>query len=470
MIRKDNLTLDKHFFIIFIFFLLLQPVIDVFTSLMAKGDSSITLGLVIRVIMLVVILYYALFVVSSKYKKHLIIYFVILGIYAVIYIVNAYLTKGSTFLLAEIKAFVKLIYYPVMLASMFCIFESKELYITPEQTARPGIVYSILILAAIITGTSFLSYGPGIHGTAGWYYAPNEIGAILTVLFPLLYFSLLRHYKSWPFYVVLPIYIVVCLWIGTKAPMLGMMFTLGAAALVYLIKLIFCGQKLRSVIVCVSSVLIALLIFLLLPLTPCGKNLNMHLKRTNVQGLADFFNIEDESKEEDEVKENDGDKKKSKKKDAANVIFSSRDKYLAKVAKDYSDDSTLTKFIGKGFVMDDLSTEEIEYVSVEMDFFDVFFRLGIIGTVIYMTPMIALIVILLVSFFKKPLAFFDDEPFGLILALLLSVCLAAIAGHVITAPAVSTYVVVLFVSLYVYQKKKIHCNIPKECPSADTKS
>ena len=129
------------------------------------------------------------------------------------------------------------------------------------------------------------------------------------------------------------------------------------------------------------------------------------------------------------------------------MILSSRDKYLADVFLDYQDDSLWIRLIGKGYVLDGENGQR--YLSVEMDIFDVFFRLGIIGTMLCFAPFLALLFVIMVMFFKKMVAgLLHVDVLGYMVALMLSLGIAFLAGHVLTAPAVSIYVALIAVLFY----------------------
>ena len=459
MLKRFNNYLHTYFLKLFIIFLIAQPAIDIITSVFVRFfDTSVTLGIIIRMLMLIAVLYYSLFVLQFKRKKYLVGYIVLIGVYAIIYVLNVIIFKDVSVLFTEVKSLIKLIYFPVMLASLFCIFEERKDFIKPKNFITPGIIYVLLIIVALITNTSFFSYPNGKLGSVGWFYAPNEIGAILAMIFPVFLVYIVKNYKRAVNYIFLVMYIFVCLWMGTKAPMLGIMITFGAVALIYLIKLITKKQKIKSAIVMFSSGLLAVVIFFALPYTPGGKNLNIHLDNANVQGIQDFFDSDDIGNEEYEVYvdvEDEEDEQDMCVHDgisqhsvdnATNVIYSSREKFLKRVSASYHKASLREKILGMGYVSDSHDTMN---VMVEMDFYDVFFRLGVIGSIIYFMPLVFIAVIILIRFLKRFWTnLCNDDVVGHILGVLLALGLAYIAGHVLTAPAASLYVALLIIGLY----------------------
>ena len=165
------------------------------------------------------------------------------------------------------------------------------------------------------------------------------------------------------------------------------------------------------------------------PYTPVGKNLGMHLKLVNVDGHDDFFNKDN----------NDNNN--------MNVIYSSSDKLLEKTHKNFNSAPLWQKITGIGFV-ENYGTPQQNVKTIEMDFQDIFYRFGVLGFFIYLSlPMI-----ILYNCFKKVIVkfkncFFNTDIISYIIAILLGLSIAALAGHVLTAPAVSIYLVYIIIML-----------------------
>ena len=210
-----------------VIFLYLQPGIDIITSLMVHyTDIAVTLGIVVRMLVLIVVLYEAIVILRSDKHKYIVGYMILIVLYIALYLLNSLLTKGTMVLFTEIKALAKMLYFPVMLVALLYIFWQKDETLDNKHLFQPGLIYASLILIAVVTNTSFLSYGHGKLGGTGWFYAPNEVGAILSILFPVYIYSLIKNPQKMLYWFMLPIYLFVCLWIGTKVPMLAVIITL----------------------------------------------------------------------------------------------------------------------------------------------------------------------------------------------------------------------------------------------------
>ena len=97
-----------------------------------------------------------------------------------------------------------------------------------------AIIYSILIILPEITNTAFSSYVGNNKGTVGWFYAANEIGAIMVALFPFLYYLLFEREGVVKIALTFIIVILAMTLLGTKTSFLGMLITEVIYALYFL--------------------------------------------------------------------------------------------------------------------------------------------------------------------------------------------------------------------------------------------
>ncbi|MFR3072748.1 MAG: O-antigen ligase family protein, partial [Paeniclostridium sp.] len=72
----------------------------------------------------------------------------------------------------------------------------------------------------------------------------------------------------------------------------------------------------------------------------------------------------------------------------------------------------------------------------------------IIGSVLYFTPMIMIMGIIVNSIVRRPKKLMDLDIFGCIVSLTLGLGIAGFAGHVLTAPGVSIYIIIPMLMLY----------------------
>lgn len=444
--------------------LLIQPIIDIATSLLVRfTDYSVTIGMIIRIAFLIIIIFYSLFVCQSKYKKSYVIYFILLIVYSIAYLVYMVSTKNMSVAFLEVKSLLKCVYLPILLLSFIMIFNEQKKIINPKKILITGLIYAALILFAVITGTGFFSYGHGKLGSAGWFYAANEVGTIVAIMFPVLVFAIISALKVFNVkklilsLIVALVYIGVALNIGTKVPMIGMVITLGAVLLIHLIKWIIVKEKKLSVIISAVSLVMLIGLFFIIPYTAAGQNLNNHMANAGVSGINDFFDddtVEDTNNFQDTVNKPDNSK---------NVIFSSRDVFLEQTATEVRNSPLIRRIFGSGYTKFEGNDIKINK-SIEMDFHEIFYRAGILGFIIYFAPIVVVLFMTAVLFFKRfRCNILNDMAMGYTIGLVLCLGIAYIAGHVLTAPAVSIYVALFMASLFtMFKQPDDHALIEKE--------
>ena len=121
-----------------------------------------------------------------------------------------------------------------------------------------------------------------------------------------------------------------------------------------------------------------------------------------------------------------------------NVIFSSRLNFLKIDSKIYKESNIADKFFGIGLTGDDKVDYPFEKRS-ELDFCDLFLRYGILGFILYMLPIVILLIKMIKICFIEKLKNIDNIlP---LYSIFIGSVISAFAGHVISSPAVSIYLV-----------------------------
>ena len=120
-------------------------------------------------------------------------------------------------------------------------------------------------------------------------------------------------------------------------------------------------------------------------------------------------------------------------------VFSSRLKFLGNTFDSYKDSSTLEKIFGIGYI-ENYGTDDASTKMIEMDYFDILFRHGIVGFVIYM----GVFIFFLCKAFKFTYSIKDNSyKICNYLSLTLIILLSLITGHVLLAPSVSIFVALI---------------------------
>lgn len=185
----------------------------------------------------------------------------------------------------------------------------------------------------------------------------------------------------------------------------------------------------------ITLLLIGLLTFLFTGNTSAGKN----LKITPL-----FFNNKTSTSQA--VK---NDKKSNKENITADTtaLLSGRDNFLKNNVKKYKESSIMDKAFGIGYIAPKKDVVQ-ERKLVEIDYFDIFFCHGILGTLIYIIPLAVIILISIKKFFTK---FINNIKNNMLIFTLYSIAIgfgiALMAGHVFTAPAVSMFLILIILEM-----------------------
>ena len=422
--------------IIYIFFLLL-PIVDLCTSLITKFTSaSITPGLIVKGIILIFCILYVFVFSKSKYKKKTVIYLCLLLFFGITY----FLAKNYTFsvvkFLNEIKYAFKYFYFPVMICGVLNMVDdykpSKELVI--KILISNAVIYTILMIIPYITSTGFNSYTEYwlYKGESGWFFSANEVGAVLTLLLICIYYFI-NYRKKWYIILVFPLLISIAI-IGTKVSFVGLLIMTFFCLIATLI------NKKEAIIPCV---IVGLFLFSSLFFSPIfnnytnlKSNINNNQDNQGISGINQNgdSNINNNNSKSDDVHKQNKGKNESNNLNEINefedlisnrfvasklkILLSGRDRFLINNINVYANSNLSDKLFGLGWN----DRPEINYTVskkvIEIDVADIFIHYGIIGFLIYFLPLFYL-------------------------TLMTEMGISIFAGHVLSAPAVSTYLVLL---------------------------
>lgn len=411
--------MEKNHLKLMYLFILLQPIIDLVTALMVRFKVGIpSLGILVRGFFLLIMLIYVFFFHHSKYKKIGISYIILVVLFSVVFFATkTELLTVKSFLIAEITYFVKYFYYPLILISLFLYFSEFKFHRQRLLGCMLGalVIYAILLIIPSITHTSFGSYSgvSGKSGAVGWFYAANEISASLLILFPFVFYPFMKKINIFSC-IILVISFLAIIILGTKAGFLGAIFLI---VLMFLYSLFFFkkGKKKQ----CLFLLCVLLATALCYNSIPAIKNIHKKVKNYEQTVVVQNPQI---SKEEVKV--------------PAIILLSSRDKFVVRVYRIYEQAPLAEQLFGIGF--SNRTTIQNKYITklIEMDFFDVFFRYGIVGFILYFLPLVVFVFYNIVKFIQKKLSLHLLE-FLSIYSILIGFCCAFIAGHVFASPPVS---------------------------------
>ncbi|PER35281.1 hypothetical protein CN485_07640 [Bacillus cereus] len=468
----------EHFLL---FFIILQPVLDLLTSLsIVLLKSNATVGILVRFLIMAVGGIYILIQAKEKENKKFLSYLILLAVVLGIGFINNKLVKNPIVLSEEVKFVAKALYIYIMLGSYILALKSLKKKVNISDKVRNSIVYSTLIINAIMvisisTSTDFGSYQWMKVGSRGWFYAGNELGSILAIIFPIVVLYSIQKTKSMKhvlYWIPSLLMIYSLIQVGTKVGMGSIGATLAAVIGIIVLQLLFDRKNPNKR----SLVLNGLIAIVLLAgvvgtfkMTPLAQNMGIHNNYLSEQNVAQQDQKEKEIKEKikKEEKQHKVEKpeekakveaevkkeleKEQKKENQENLIFSGRQVYEERHKQFFKEAPTSQKLFGMGYAGNFKYNEQKQPDPklIEMDFHDWFYDFGIIGFALMMIPFIYYGLRILIAFVTRFKEIFNVK-YGMISAsLVLALGIAYIAGHILTAPGVGIYFVVVLAYLIV---------------------
>src|SRR5699024_7681096 len=399
-------------------FIIIQPILDLMTAL--GGESPVSVGALAKSLLMLFLWIYIVHYLWTK-KRRLLWLFISTYLAILLMLIVNIVLKSYYNLFAEINFAFKTSYYLTMLYTAIVLIESKVLNkrLIDRAVTINSIIIGVSYWLAIITGTSIESYAYEGVGYAGWFFSANELSVIIILLLGILLARFLEGpaISTWVAFLLL---VSMLPMIGTKTAFIGGVLLLIIYTLYLLGKYRLRILQNRNTILFIGVVII---FFCMLPVTPIMSN-TAPAETTQIQETAE---------------------------QTTNVapfiqkILSSRHLYLQETKDDFMKADILRNAFGLGYAGD----YEQEPKIIEMDFFDLFFSYGIIGTVLLFLPLVYVIV----KVFPLKLTMANT-----ILLFTLSLCfgVAFLAGHVLFAPAVMTYVAITYIALGLGDKVKLH--------------
>lgn len=415
-----NAWIKKNFNTLLIIFILLQPILDLITGFgIHIWKMNVTIGIIIRMIFLLVILYSVMFVYKKKQNW---LYYGILIVYGLLYVLGIILFKDGVGLFSEIQGLCRVFYFPVLLIALYSIKD--EIKISKMTLMVVLVTYLVCILVPNCLNLGFETYEITKAGTLGFFNSANEISGIISLLTPIMILIFVSSKKIILAVIISCIYLYVILTIGTKTPLLSLGITIFFTYLWFIYNAVKVKKYKRIGISLMALVLFTIALILILPKTTFYKNIETHLNYLKLDNVTEVF--------EDE-------------KLVDHFIFSSRLKFMKERQQDYMDGNIYQKLFGIGYL-----NNQKEAKAVEMDYFDIYYNHGIIGFILFF-GMYGYFFYLIMKERRK----LDFEQYMLYISILLSIFLSFFTGHIITAPAVSILVTVLLLMLVKQKKKRL---------------
>ena len=430
---------------ILLLFILAQPVLDLITSLaITYLKTEFTAGIFIRFAMMLLGVIYIFFIADSVNKKKSIIYILVLGLFLLLGLINNLMVKSPVSLSEEIKFILKSVYFVILFYSYLIVFKQLQSRSWWQNAVQKYIVYAMTLvglsmLVAGLTHTAFNSYKYDKVGHVGWFHAGNEIGAIMSICFPIVVLFAIKKtstIKKSYYWIPTILMIYSLMAIGTKVGF-GSVFITLVISLSMLIVEFFRKGNIRQYLK--VNLLINLIIFavfvLYIPFSPIAKNTAIHLTLLENKEKPTTPQDETQAPEKQELSDQ----------QIEDLVLSSRGAFLEQQKQYFTDAPVSQKVLGMGYAGNYKDTPKM----VEMDFYDLFFSFGILGFLLYFIPFIRVAIEMAIKVLRNLKSHFTIENVLVASGIVLGLGIAFSAGHVFTAPAVSIYLAILVAYLYV---------------------
>ncbi len=392
-------------------YIVLQPIIDFLTSFMVRfSSSSVTIGIVFRFLFLLILGCIVIFYVPWKQKKLSLIFVFLSILYGIGYLFVNFDTLSVLFV--EIKGFMKTFFLPYTVVFLYDLYRYYKVKINLNYLVTCGMIYIGVIFVAAITNSSFFSYQYDKVGHVGWFYAANEIGAIVGLLSFLTFYSLGYLKNKIISYFLLISYGFISLLIGTKVPFFGVCI----AFIVLIIYYMTIKERKKSILfICAFVTVLAFS-----PFSNLAKNLGIHINILQTKEEISNEQISNSDK-------------------LTSLVLSDRNIFFEQNMNLFSEQDMVTQAFGIGYYYNGE-----EYKLIEIDFADIMVAQGIIGFTLIFALALYFIINILRNIIAKKFVF-DEISFLCFISLGVAIGISFIAGHVLVAPAVSIYVVLFIV-------------------------
>lgn len=411
-------------------FMLIQPLIDIITSLMINEyNLHISLGMICRFIFLI---YASIYIIKNRNSK-INMYIIVWIIYLLTSLIGRIILENNFNIMSFGSSMSKLIYFPIVLL-FFTLYFKKNKELDRFTFIIIALIIGISLLTSVITKTAYCSYSSYVNcyhkGIVSWFNSANEYGLILISL---LGFSLIDYIKDKNIYNIISslITIIFLCVLGTKASYVGCVGLLGFAFIFYFTynKLIVKNKLNLKSIFFLGGILLSILIFTIK--LPIYTNLIGNYERAYQSSGGNYcktccpkFNKTSEDIR-NEI--------------STSLVFNGRDDFLIVNKKMYNDSSIFSKLYG--LTSNDKFYDGIYYEkTVERDFHDLLFQYGLIGFIIELSLPVYLLISIFLKIIKSKKSKIDEEICILVTSITFILLGSYLAGHFLFAPAVSIYV------------------------------
>lgn len=414
-INSINDFINNHLSAIILTFIFVQPLLDLLTSLEIHVlHLGVSIGSIVRLLFLLFCSYYVLFINKEKKFKYLI---GAIGLYISLFALVILKYKGLNIFFYEVRNGIDTFYLPVILISFYLMFKNKAINIKINHIVILYLICVAFVLFPNLTHTGFLSYYHSKVGSVGWFYSANAIGNMFAFLLPFMFFYIIKSKIHIIIKVIISLSTVyVFLSMGTKVPVLGLALSLLVNFIYYFVIWIK-NKNYKLICASIGAFIIGIIsMIIVLPKTSFYENIQIHKK---FLGFDHYYEIFTDYHLVD------------------HFIFSQRLTFLKNTNNNFKKVSVTEKVLGMGYI-ENYATDDATDKTIEMDYFEVFYRHGIVGCILFYLILIPFIYIFIITKHEKSLM---NMEFKLCMALIL--LLSLFSGHVLVTPSIAIFVALI---------------------------
>lgn len=419
-------------------FILIQPIIDIITSIMINEFSlQISLGMIIRFIFLI---YTFIYIIKNRDKK-ITIYLLIWLIYGSISLIGNYIIKDNFNIISYGISLIKMFYFSCILLFYYLYFKKNE-EINKAVFVDTSILVGLSLILSVTTKTTYCSYASRVdclkYGVLAWFNSANEYGIILIALLGLTLVNFIKKTNIFNIISVTVISLFLAV-LGTKTSYIGLIGILLVYSLYFIITCLINHAKLNQINKLIYIIVILCSVFFMTDRLPIYTNLVKKYDQVTEEVNKDY--CENKTDTDKKTEEEKAETVKN------TIMFSGRDDFVKINKQIYKDSKLFNKLFGITNQENYLNGEKYNLI-VERDYHDLLIIYGIFGFIIELILPIYLLINIIKKIIKNMKILLSDEIILLGLVLGMILIISYIAGHCLFQPAVSIYLAYLFNILY----------------------
>lgn len=466
-------------------FILVQPILDILSTL-ANMDYIINISTYLKPFFVFGLGFYLL--LKNPNRKKWIVYVISFIIYTIIHLILIYkLVIFNDIIIQEFRFILNIAY----MISLFLIFDTLYYYSFDKEKLLSSIknyilysfiIYTGLYILSIVTNTSFLTYSysdPNKLGYRGWYFSGQIFGHALSVVFPIVLYTILKpERRQIKKVVILLMFIVTACLLGTKVPYYIVIAVLALYVIIYIVIKIFNKDFNRykdNFLIVLFTTILVIGVYKNIPVYHNNEinNSNFNINSSEydlneISGLINFSEIDNiknnyPGKDLNEIveflewnKESSNILKKAMENDTIHPSENRKKQFLYNKEM-FVRSSLKYKLFGTGFL-----NQITSVLSIEGDFFMAIFNFGLIGFVLFLIIPIYVFIKTFI-FILKNIRICDLEIYMLFIGLGIFFSISIIVGCTYIYTNFSIFLVLIIMMLRIKMKLLQDSKVSLKC-------